>query len=50
MKMDTIYAESDKVTPIIFVLSTGADPRELLLNFAKTMGVGDEEMTMISLG
>jgi dynein heavy chain len=27
MKMETIYAESDKTTPIIFVLSPGSDPR-----------------------
>jgi len=32
------------------VLSTGADPRQLLLNFAETMDITEEKRCMISLG
>jgi len=39
MKMETIYTESDKCTPIVFVLSPGSDPRQMLLNFAKQMKI-----------
>mmetsp|Transcript_28798 Transcript_28798/g.26020 ORF Transcript_28798/g.26020 Transcript_28798/m.26020 type:complete len:83 (-) Transcript_28798:320-568(-) len=47
--MESIYADSDKKTPIIFVLSQGADPSSMIFKFAS-----DREMTdklfPISLG
>lgn len=33
--MDDVYNDSDKNTPIIYVLSTGAEPTALFLRFAK---------------
>lgn len=47
--MEKIYNDSDKKTPIIFVLSTGADPILSILNFAKQRGM-EEKFQIISLG
>lgn len=33
-KIESIFVDSDVKTPMIFVLSTGADPSELILKFA----------------
>jgi hypothetical protein len=35
--MDETFADSDNKTPIIFVLSQGAEPTALFLRFAKKM-------------
>lgn len=40
--METLFGSSDKVTPIIFVLSQGADPNEQILGYAKKMGYLDK--------
>jgi len=47
--METLYKDSDKITPVIFVLSQGADPSMQLINFAKQMGM-EERLTYMSLG
>lgn len=47
--MENIHADSDVSTPIIFVLSTGADPTQTVLNFAKLRGMEDN-LKSISLG
>ncbi len=44
------YADSSAVTPLIFVLSPGADPMMALLKFGETMGVFDEKIKTVSLG
>lgn len=36
--MDDLFGSSDKVTPVIFVLSQGADPNEQILQHAKKAG------------
>lgn len=33
--MEDLFSSSDKVTPIIFVLSQGADPNERIASFSK---------------
>lgn len=33
--MDTLFSDCDKRTPIIFILSQGADPTTSLYKFAK---------------
>jgi dynein heavy chain len=48
-KLDEVYRDSDFKTPIIFVLSTGADPANLLFNFALERGYS-ERLHVISLG
>lgn len=35
--MDDLFGSSDRVTPVIFVLSQGADPNEQILQHAKKM-------------
>lgn len=47
--MSSIHADSDNKTPIIFVLSQGADPTESILNFAKDRQFEDN-LKPISLG
>jgi len=41
--MSTIYEESDKCTPIVFILSAGSDPGEYLASFAAEMGITSEK-------
>ncbi|CAM9165880.1 unnamed protein product [Chrysoparadoxa australica] len=47
--MDDIYVDMDNKTPCIFILSTGADPTNMLLRFAKKMDYADR-MSLVSLG
>ena len=47
--MENIYADTDAITPLIFILSTGADPTDMLMNFAKERGFA-EKIGLISLG
>lgn len=47
--MEDIYRDLDAMTPLIFVLSTGADPTNQLYKFAEEKGFGDRIGT-ISLG
>ena len=47
--MADVYADTNKSTPCIFVLVSGADPTELLLQLAKSKSYG-ERLNVISLG
>jgi dynein heavy chain, axonemal len=47
--MEIIYSESDQKTPVIFILSQGADPTTGLYKFAKEMDF-DDKIKGISLG
>lgn len=47
--MEGLYKDSDKKTPVIFVLSQGADPTNQLINFSKAMKY-DDKLECISLG
>lgn len=47
--MDVIYADTDVKTPLIFVLSAGADPTSSLIKFAKDRNYA-ERLQVISLG
>lgn len=47
--MDVVYADTDVKTPLIFVLSAGADPTSSLTKFAKEKNFGDK-LNVISLG
>lgn len=44
-----LYADSTRGTPIVFVLSTGADPTSMLLRFAESMDMAST-LGVISLG
>ena len=47
--MQTVYNDTDNCTPLIFVLSTGADPTLQLFKFAEEMD-RRANMGVISLG
>ena len=47
--MEGLYADSDKITPVIFVLSQGADPTQQLIKLAKKKNYYDN-FKYISLG
>ncbi|XP_062929153.1 dynein axonemal heavy chain 3-like [Mobula hypostoma] len=44
------YRSSSHCTPLIFILSAGADPMALLLKFADEQGMGAQKLQAISLG
>lgn len=45
--LEEMYVTSDYKTPIIFILSTGADPTSALLKYAAEKG---KQLAVISLG
>jgi dynein heavy chain len=47
--LSEVHKDTDNKTPVIFILSTGADPTGILLRFAKDMKYG-ERLNVISLG
>merc|ERR1719271_1341706 len=47
--MAEIYADSTQSTPVVFVLTTGADPTGMLLRFCQEMGM-ESSLGVISLG
>jgi len=47
--MEALFSDSDKITPIIFVLSQGADPTNQVLSFAHNKG-SYERLKYKSLG
>lgn len=47
--MEVVYADTDVKTPLIFVLSAGADPTSSLIKFAKEKNFA-EKLNVISLG
>ena len=49
VKMTEVYKDTDYRTPVVFVLSTGADPTGLLLQLAKQRG-WSERLEIVSLG
>ena len=47
--IENVYKDLDNKTPCIFILSTGADPTNMLLRFGKKQNYGDR-MHIVSLG
>lgn len=47
--MENIYADTDNLTPLIFILQVGADPTDQLFKFANARGFS-EKIGTISLG
>lgn len=47
--METIYANMNQITPLIFILSVGADPTQTLMKFAEEYEYSDR-LFPISLG
>ncbi len=47
--MEVVYADTDYKTPLIFILSTGADPTAQLIKFAQSKNYM-ERFSFISLG
>ncbi|KAK3599709.1 hypothetical protein CHS0354_037182 [Potamilus streckersoni] len=49
VSLQTLYDDMNKVTPLVFVLSTGSDPMGAFLRFARERGYSDRILS-ISLG
>jgi len=49
VSMEEVYKDTDVKTPLIFVLSQGADPTSQLIKFAKEKDFMDK-LNVISLG
>ena len=47
--MEDLFNSSDKVTPIIFILSQGADPNERIVSYAKKVSFAGK-LSQKSLG
>lgn len=47
--MEEFYKDTDRKTPVVFVLSTGADPTQFLMKFVHEKKMQDR-MSIISLG
>ena len=47
--MKDIYADTDPLTPVVFILSTGADPTDMFYTFCKSMKM-DKKMQVVALG
>jgi dynein heavy chain len=48
--LEGAYSDSTSVTPLIFILSPGADPTDYLLQLAESSGKGSGGLRIISLG
>jgi len=48
--LEGAYSDSTKTTPLIFILSPGADPTDYLVNLAEAKGKGGGGLRIISLG
>ncbi|GAB9466924.1 hypothetical protein Gpo141_00004287 [Globisporangium polare] len=50
LSMTEIFSDMDKITPCLFILSSGADPKSILDRFAREKAVYDDKYHVISLG
>lgn len=48
--LEGAYGDSNCVTPLIFILSSGADPTDYLLQLAESKGKSGSGLKIISLG
>ncbi|XP_043277906.1 dynein axonemal heavy chain 7-like [Venturia canescens] len=48
--LNASYADSNNCIPLIFILTPGADPTQVLLNFADEQGFGANRLFSLSLG
>ena len=48
--LEGAFGDSTCVSPLIFILSSGADPTDYLLSLAENKGKGDGGLRIISLG
>ena len=48
--IEDVYNDTDHKTPLIFILSVGADPLSNLLRLASSKKISSDRMTIISLG
>jgi dynein heavy chain len=50
IRFDRIYEQSTEKTPIVFILSPGADPFSDVQKLSDTMGLGSTKFKYLSLG
>lgn len=50
LNLDDVFEQSNAFTPVVFILSPGADPGKDLLKLSKRCGVDANSFQMISLG
>lgn len=50
LSMTEIFSDMDKITPCLFILSSGADPKSILDRFAREKAIYDDKYHVISLG
>lgn len=50
VSMEEVYSDTDSYTPLIFILSAGADPLNNLLAFAREKKITSDKLFLISLG
>lgn len=48
--IEEVYKDSSPMTPIIFILSSGADPMSNLLKFVKEIELDSSQLKILSLG
>lgn len=48
--LNASYADSNCCIPLIFILTPGADPAQVLLKFADDQGFGSDRLFSLSLG
>lgn len=48
--LEAAFLDSNCITPIIFVLSSGADPMQYLLDLAKEKDMFENRLKILSLG
>lgn len=50
LNLDDVFEQSNPATPVVFILSPGADPAKDLTKLSKRCGIDKNDFLLISLG